>query len=234
MRPLTDSTPKPLLPVRGKPLIEWHLLALAAAGVREVVINTAWLEDQFPVALGDGSRWGLRITYSHEGIRYGGALETGGGVATALQHLAVDKDEPFWLVSGDIYMPGFDFSAAHVQAFAQREDWGLLWMVPNPAFNAKGDFHLDAANRLHRLHRTPDAADGAPAATQAVEPANPMTYASFALLRAAMVEGLSPGTRASLAPCLFRAADAGRLAGLRWDGAWENVGTPEQWRALQS
>ena len=85
MRPLTDSMPKPLLPVQGKPLIEWHLLALATAGVKDVVINTAWLEDQFPVALGDGSRWGLRIVYSHEGRDHGGALETAGGIATALR-----------------------------------------------------------------------------------------------------------------------------------------------------
>ena len=84
MRPLTDTTPKPLLKVGGKPLIEWHLEALARAGVREVVINTAWLEEQFPAALGDGSRWNLRIRYSHEGRDHGGALETAGGIATAL------------------------------------------------------------------------------------------------------------------------------------------------------
>src|SRR5687767_14547351 len=84
MRPLTDHTPKPLLQVRGKPLIAWHLDSLARAGVKEVVINTAWLEDQFPAALGDGSAWGLRIRYSHEGALFGGALETAGGIATAL------------------------------------------------------------------------------------------------------------------------------------------------------
>lgn len=225
MRPLTDSTPKPLLPVRGKPLIEWHLLALAAAGVQDVVINTAWLESQFPAALGDGSRWGLRIHYSHEGRDHGDALETAGGIATALDALAPDGHSPFWLVSGDIHAPGFSFSAAQARAFAQSQDLGLLWMVPNPPFHTRGDFLLDDAGRLHRLP-----------ASDAPQPplAQPMTYANFALMRPALVEGLNAGNRAALGPFLHRAADAGRLAGQRWQGPWENVGTPAQWQALQA
>lgn len=227
MRPLTDSTPKPLLPVQGKPLIEWHLLALAAAGVKDVVINTAWLEEQFPLALGDGSRWGLRIVYSHEGRDHGRALETAGGIATALNHLAPNGDEAFWLVSGDIYAPAFGFDAQHVWAFSESQDLGLLWMVPNPAFHPKGDFVLDAAGRLHRASTEPHAAAGAATGVA-------LTYANFALLRPAIVRGLEPGQRAALGPLLQAAADAQRLAGLRWNGAWENVGTPEQWRALQA
>jgi len=223
MRPLTDTTPKPLLPVQGKPLIEWHLLALATAGVKDVVINTAWLEDQFPVALGDGSRWGLRIVYSHEGRDHGGALETAGGIATALNHLAPNGDEAFWLVSGDIHAPTFGFDAAHVSAFSESQDLGLLWMVPNPSFHPAGDFVLDGAGRLHRLSPVPQATAGGVA----------LTYANFALIRPAIVQGLAPGQRAPLGPLLQAAADAHRLAGLRWNGAWENVGTPEQWRALQ-
>ena len=93
MRPLTDATPKPLLAVHGKPLIEYHLEALARAGVREVVINTAWLEAQYPVVLGDGCRWGLTIHYSMEGRDHGGALETAGGIAKALQLLAPTSTE---------------------------------------------------------------------------------------------------------------------------------------------
>jgi MurNAc alpha-1-phosphate uridylyltransferase len=220
MRPLTDTTPKPLLPVCGKPLIEWHLWALARAGVREVVINTAWLEDQFPAALGDGSRWHLRITYSHEGREFGGALETAGGIATALPLLAPNGDEPFWVVSGDIHAPQFTFDATHLDAFANSQDQGLLWMVPNPAFHPRGDFLLDQVGRLHRL----DAAiEDRPQA---------LTYANFALLRPTIVQGVAPGTRAPLGPCLHAAADAGRLAGVRWEGAWENVGTPAQLAAL--
>jgi hypothetical protein len=107
MRPLTDTTPKPLLPVRGQPLIVHHLVALAAAGVREVVINTAWLEEQFPAALGDGARWGLKIHYSMEGRDHGGALETAGGIAKALPWLAPRGEEAFWVVSGDVFLPGF-------------------------------------------------------------------------------------------------------------------------------
>jgi len=219
MRPLTDTTPKPLLPLRGKPMIEWHLLALAAAGVREVVINTAWLEEQFPAALGDGSRWGLRIHYSHEARRWGDALETGGGVATALEAIGLQDDEPFWLVSGDIFMPDFSYEASVVREFAQSPDLGLLWMVANPPFHPRGDFWLSADRRLHRL--------------EAAATGQAMTYASLALLKPGMVEGLAPGRRASLVPYLYKAADSGRLAGRVWDGPWENVGTPEQWQALQ-
>ena len=93
MRPLTDHTPTPLLAVRGKPLIEWHLEALARGGVNEVVINTAWLEERIEQALGDGSRWGLRIAYSMEGRDHGGALETAGGIAKALPLLVTPDDD---------------------------------------------------------------------------------------------------------------------------------------------
>ena len=112
MRPLTDTTPKPLLCVKGKPLIEWHLEALARDGVREVVINTAHLEDQFPAVLGDGARWGLRITYSMEGRDHGGALETAGGIAKALPWLTGHDNDSFWVVSGDVFLPDFPFGAA--------------------------------------------------------------------------------------------------------------------------
>ncbi len=214
MRPLTDHTPKPLLPLRGRPMIEWHLLALAAAGVQEVVINTAWLEPMFPAALGDGARFGLRIHYSTEGRDHGGALETAGGIAKALPLLAPNGDEAFWLVSGDIHAPGFDFSRADAQAFSDGTDLGLLWVVPQPDFRPGGDFALSPGGRLSR------------SGTLA------WTYANLALLRPAMVEGTVPGTRAALGPCLFRAADAGRLAGRPWAGEWHNVGTPEQLAAL--
>src|SRR5574343_668081 len=107
MRPLTEATPKPLLAVQGKPLIVWHLEALARDGVRDVVINTAHLEEQFPAALGDGSRWGLRIRYSMEGRDHGGALETTGGMAKALPWLG----EAFWVLAGDVFVPDFRFEA---------------------------------------------------------------------------------------------------------------------------
>jgi MurNAc alpha-1-phosphate uridylyltransferase len=215
MRPLTDQTPKPLLRVRSKPLVEWHLEALARGGVTEVVVNTAWLEDQFPAALGDGSRWGLRISYSQEGRDHGGALETAGGIAKALHWLAPNGDEAFWVVSGDIFAPDFAYEAELARAFAEGDDDALLWVVPNPSFKRAGDFALEADGRLRR---------------QAID--RPFTYANFALARPRLVASVVPGTRAALAPLLFASADAGRLGGRRWDGVWENVGTPEQLAAL--
>ena len=131
MRPLTDTTPKPLLRVGGKRLIEYHLEKLARAGVREVVINTSHLAEQFPAALGDGARWGLRIHYSHEGPT---PLETGGGMLRALPLLG---DAPFIAVNGDI-LSDFDFSTL------PQNPAGLahLVVVDNPSQHPNGDFVL--------------------------------------------------------------------------------------------
>jgi MurNAc alpha-1-phosphate uridylyltransferase len=150
MRPLTDTTPKPLLVVHGRPLIEWHLIALAKAGVRDVVVNTAWLEDQVVDRLGSGERFGLRIAFSREQRDYGGALETAGGIATALPLLAPRGDEVFWVVSADVYAPDFSFDVAAAQAFADSADLAQLWLVPNPEFHAAGDFHLTPLGRVRR------------------------------------------------------------------------------------
>lgn len=200
LRPFTDHTPKPLLEVRGKPLIEWHLEALAAAGIREVVINTAWLEDRFPAALGDGSRWGLALRYSMEGRDHGGALETAGGIAKALPALA----EIFWVVSGDVFLPGFEFHGT------LRADRGChLWMVPNPPHHPRGDFGLDAEGRL--VHAEPR-----------------FTWASVGLFRRSMFEAIAPGTKLPLRPLLENEIAAGRAGGEVWAGAWTDVGTPER------
>lgn len=212
MRPLTDHTPKPLLEVHGRALIEWHLDALARAGIDEVVINTAWLEEAFPRRLGDGTRYGLAIRYSAEGRDHGRALETAGAIATARGLLA----DVFWLVSGDIWCPGFVFDPAALQAFAAGDDDARLWVVGNPAFKPVGDFALAQG----RLRRPADPA------------ARDVTYANLALVRTRLVDGIAPGTHAPLAPLLFRSADAGKLAGTRWEGGWENVGTPAQLAAL--
>lgn len=213
MRPLSDHTPKPLLPVRGVPLIEWHLQALARAGVREVVVNTAWLEERFVPALGDGARWGLRILWQHEGRDHGGALETGGGIATALPLLAPRGDEAFWVVSGDIFAPAFPFDDAARAAFAAGDDLARLWVVPNPPYHPAGDFALEG-DRLSR------------------EGARAWTYANLALMRPALVAGLAPGRFAPLRDCLFAAAAAGRLGGAAWRGEWHNVGTPADLAAI--
>ena len=222
MRPLTDATPKPLLPVHGKPLIEWHLDALARDGIGEVVVNTAWLEDQIVDALGDGSRFGLALHYSQEGRDHGGALETAGGIATALPLLRGAPDAPdgdcFWVVSADIHMPGFRFDAAVARQFAASDHLAHLWLVPNPPYHPQGDFGLSADG--HGL------ADGPGPDGQR------WTYANIALCRAALFDGIAPGTRAALGPLLFTAMRAQRVTAEVYRGPWENVGTPAQWEAL--
>ena len=157
MRPLTDSCPKPLLPVRGKPLMQWPLEALARAEVAAVVVNTDWLADQIVAAFDDEIRpqapslltsllhksehmRSLRLRYSHEGRDFGGALETAGGIVRALPLLA----EVFWVLAGDVFAPDFVFSQAAVARFVAGDKLAHLWLVPNPAHNPAGDFGLSA------------------------------------------------------------------------------------------
>lgn len=215
MRPLTDTCPKPLLKVRGKPLIVWHLEALARDGVRKVVINTAHLEEQFEPTLGDGSQWGLHIHYSHERADHGGALETAGGIAKALPWLG----DAFWVLAGDVYVPHFRFDTQAAEGFMQSGDWGHLWLVPNPPHVPHGDFALSAQGRVARK-------DQAPAGTPC------LTYSTIGLYRPAIVADVQPGHQAALKPCLDRAIDAGRLSGQAYQGEWVDVGTPARLAAL--
>ena len=218
MRPLTDHTPKPLLPVRGKPLIEWHLEALARDGVREVVINTAWLEERVVAALGDGDRWGLRIRYSLEGRDHGGALETAGGIAKALPLLVDGDDDCFWLVSGDIFAPEFRFDAAQARRFAAGPHAAHLWLAPNPPYHAQGDFGLDA--------------EGFGLADSAGPDGLRWTYANLALCRASLCSGIEVGTKKALGPMLYEGMRERRITAEVYRGTWENVGTPAQLEAL--
>jgi N-acetyl-alpha-D-muramate 1-phosphate uridylyltransferase len=132
MRPITDSLPKPLVPVAGKPLIAWHLASLARAGFREVVVNTSWLAAQLHAALGDGSAWGVSITWSDEGPV---PLETGGGIYRAVPLLGPD---PFLVVNADIWTD-IDFATLSLEDGAHAH----LVLVPNPPHNLRGDFGLD-------------------------------------------------------------------------------------------
>jgi N-acetyl-alpha-D-muramate 1-phosphate uridylyltransferase len=216
MRPLTDHTPKPLLAVRGKPLIEWHLEALARAGVREVIINTAWLEAQFPAVLGDGSRWGLTLHYSMEGRDHGDALETAGGIAKALPWLAPRGTEPFWAISGDVFLPGFDFPAQAAADFGASNRWAELWMVPNAPHHPRGDYGIGP--------------DGL-ALAQAPER---YTWASAGLFRPALFADIRAGTRMPLRPRLDAAIAARRLGARLWSGEWTDVGTIERLEALNT
>jgi MurNAc alpha-1-phosphate uridylyltransferase len=220
MRPLTDHTPKPLLAVRGKPLIEWHLEALADAGVRDVVVNTAWLEERIVDTLGEGSRFGLRLHYSMEGRDHGGALETAGGIAKALPWLVDSPDEAFWVVSGDIFVPGFRFDAEAVTRFAASGLDAHLWLVPNPPYHPRGDFGLDDAGFGLADGPGPDG--------------RRWTYANLALCRPALVAGVAAGSKAPLGPLLFDGMRRRRISAEVYEGAWENVGTPAQLAALNA
>jgi N-acetyl-alpha-D-muramate 1-phosphate uridylyltransferase len=225
MRPLTDFCPKPLLSVRRKPLIEWHLEALARGGVREVVINTAWLEEQIVARLGDGERFGLHIRYSMEGRDHGRALETAGGLKKALALLtdgAGGGAVPcFWYVAGDVFAPEFRFDAAEAQAFARSELLARLWMVPNPPQHPAGDFAID---------------DGR--ATEATPAAPRLTWSGIGLFSRAFVDELMSelplGTKAPLRPYLDRAIALGRLGATLYSGYWADVGTPERLAQLQT
>lgn len=219
MRPLTDHTPKPLLPLRGKPLIEWHLEALARGGVHEVVINTAWLEDRIVAALGDGARFGLAIRYSLEGHDHGGALETAGGLKKALPLLGLQGDTPFWYVAADVFAPGFRFEAA--AAAALRDDQlAHLWLVSNPPQHPGGDFGL---------------AEGLATGGREGER---FTWSGIGLFRPAFVHelmaGLPVGEKARLRPYLDAAIAQRRLGAQHWRGDWADIGTPERLRALDA
>ena len=219
MRPLTDHTPKPLLAVAGKPMIEWHIEALARAGVHEIVVNTAWLESQIVERLGDGTRFGVQLQYSMEGRDHGGALETAGGIATALPWLASTPDDVFWVVSGDIHAPDFAFDPAVAARFRAQDRLAHLWLVANPPYHPEGDFGLGDDG----IGLDGPGPDG-----------QRWTYANIALCRAALFDGVRPGMRAALGPLLHAGMRARRIGCEHYSGRWANVGTPEQLAALQA
>jgi N-acetyl-alpha-D-muramate 1-phosphate uridylyltransferase len=163
MRPLTDRVPKPLLPIGGEPLVALHLRALAAAGVREIVMNCSWLAETLRERLGDGREWGVSIEYSPEPWP---PLETGGGIFQALPLLG---PEPFLLVNGDVWC---DLSPASLSLSEQM--LGHLVLVPNPDHNPAGDFGL-VHGRIE--------ADACPR----------YTYGGMAILAPELFEGCRPG-----------------------------------------
>ena len=224
MRPLTDANPKPLLPVRGKPLMQWTLEALKRGGCQDVVVNTAWLGDQIAEAFrprpAQSELQGLRIVYSHEGKDFGRALETAGGIARALPLLG----DLFWLCAGDIFAPQFDFSSAAVARFKASDKLAHIWLVPNPAQHPLGDFALDSSGLLHN-----QANAQAPQRT---------TYSTIGLYRASFFAGLPSGNpqglAAPLVPLMRQAIDNGQMSGELFLGEWADVGTPERLAQLNS
>ena len=230
MRPLTDHCPKPLLAVRGQPLLQWHLQALARAGCPQVVLNTAWLGQQIQDHFGrsrmfDG-RHKLSISYSDEQADFGGALETAGGICRALPLLELGDEGVFWLVAGDVFAPEFDFAPAALQQFLASDALAQLWLVPNPVQHPQGDFGLSDQGLALNLPPT--------------HPGPRYTYSTIALLRTALlappwcdIEAGNPqGVAAPLAPLLRRAMDAGRVRASLYLGPWTDVGTPERLAAL--
>jgi len=206
MRPLTDRTPKPLLPVAGKPLIIWHLERLARGGFGEIVINHAHLGDQIEALLDDGSAWGLNIRYSEEPP---GALETAGGIANALALLG---DDPFVVVNGDIYC---DWDFRRARSALAGNDLAHLVLTGNPAHNAAGDFALNEGRV---------AADGSAK----------LTFAGIGIYRRALFAGIERGKSAKLAPLLRDAMAAKRVSGELHTGRWVDVGTPERLAELDA
>jgi len=212
MRPLTDQCPKPLLPAGGKPLIVWHIEALVAAGIREIVINHAWLGAQLEAAIGNGSTWGAQVQWSAEAE----ALETAGGIVQALPRLLHGRDPqaPFAVLNGDIwtdYDRGRLPLIAHQLSARSLDAWCVL--VPNPAHHPEGDFLLTGDQLVAEDH------DGS---------ARRLTFSGIGVYRPAMFAGVAQGSRAPLAPRLRAAIQANRAGGEAHSGIWVDVGTPQR------
>ncbi|MGZ8317609.1 MAG: N-acetylmuramate alpha-1-phosphate uridylyltransferase MurU [Telluria sp.] len=218
MRPLTDTCPKPLLKVRGRPLITWHILNLVRAGITEIVINHAHLGDMIEQELGDGSKYGAQIQYSREGT----ALETAGGIANAMHLLG---DQPFVAVSGDIYCPYFDFEQVK-DVLHDKDMWGnpypadkrdacWLYLTPNPWHNLKGDFALNMYSVSN---------EGTPK----------WNFANIGVYRPEMFAAIKPGEHARLGILIREFAERGQVGGEVYEGEWVNVGTIGQLEELNA
>lgn len=200
MRPLTDTLPKPLLSVRGKPLIEYHLCGLQQSGVEQVVINHAWLGHKIEQYLGDGQRFGLRIQYSAEPQ----ALETAGGIVNAMPLLLRADASEILVVNGDIFCD-FDYRDL---APMETQTLAHLVMVNNPEHHPDGDFALDQ-NKL-TLHGE-----------------SKLTFSGIGLYRPAFFDGLS-AQRYPMRPLFERFIAEGRVTAQLHPGQWTDVGTPQR------
>ena len=211
MRPLTDHTPKPLLPVGGKPIIVWHIEQLVKAGITELVINHAHLGQQIEDTLGDGSRFGAHIRYSPEAS----ALETAGGIANAMPLLTSSHqgDEPFAVINGDVFCD-YDFSRLPAIADNLGSDDAHLVMVDNPAQHPNGDFHL----RDGRLVPADESAR--------------LTFSGIGVYRPELFAHIARGSVAPLGPLLRERIALGRVGGEHHPGWWVDVGTPQRLQEL--
>jgi len=201
MRPLTDATPKVLLAVGGKPLLEWHIEKLSRAGFERIVINHAWLGHQIEDTVGDGARYGVRIDYSPEAH----ALETAGGIANALPLLG---SQPFVVVNGDVFTD-FDFNRliSRMASVVGSGRLAHLVLVDNPAHHASGDFALEDDRVL------PDGS-------------TKLTFSGIGIYHPDLFDGVELGARAQLAPILRAAMANEAVSGEHYRGLWFDVGTP--------
>jgi MurNAc alpha-1-phosphate uridylyltransferase len=208
LRPLTDTRPKPLLEVGGRPLIEWQIERLAAAGFGQIVINHSHFGHLLEATLGDGRRFGVRIRYSPESP----ALETAGGIAKALPMLGKG---PFAVVSADIHAD-FDYARLEAPLASIANDPGRhaahFVLVDNPPFHPEGDMGLAEG----KVTRTP----------------RQLTYANISVFHPSLFRDIVPGTWLKLFPWAYRFVDEGRVTGEHFRGPWDNIGTPDQLAAL--
>ncbi|MFC3901977.1 MurNAc alpha-1-phosphate uridylyltransferase [Acinetobacter marinus] len=207
MRPLTLYKPKPLLEVGGKPLIVWHIEALAKIGVTEIIINAAWLKDQLVNTLCDGSQFGVKILWSLEDE----GLETAGGLIKALFHF---EDQPFLVVNGDVWTR-YDFSG--LKDFALGDRLAHLVLVDNPPQHPNGDFILSAESAHQQMVSTFEQENDGEA----------LTFSGISVLSPKLFADLPQGKR-PLAPLLKDAMQQGLVSGEKMTTAWVDVGTPER------
>jgi MurNAc alpha-1-phosphate uridylyltransferase len=213
MRPLTDTTPKPLLQIQGKSLLQWHIEALVSANTNRIVINHAWLGKQIELALGNGAKWGIEIQYSPEET----ALETAGGIRQALALL--NPDPYFLVINGDVFCPGLPIAAftsrfqAHLNGGAKP--LAYLMLVPNPPQHPEGDFFLHG----ERVSDKPSKAEFQEAK---------LTFSGIGIYHQSLFADLKIGETAKLAPLLRLAMAKNQVFGEKYTGPWHDVGTPQR------
>ncbi len=245
MRPLSDHTPKPMLPVKGKPLMQWTMEAMQRAGVQDLVVNTAWLGEQIPKYFGNcfdeaqqvkpSENKPMQMHYSQEGEDFGEALETAGGIIRALPKLA----DVFWVAAGDVWMPDFSFAREAYESFESSIQLAHIWLVPNPVHNPRGDFGI-AFNALDGASNSDIHShvgrEGLALNLQSDSTAPRWTFSTVALYKKAFFQatwcdipaGNPQGVKAPLAPMLRAAMDNGLVSATLYEQAWSDVGTPDR------
>ena len=216
MRPLTDELPKPLLTIKKKSLLAWHLEALSAAGIKDVVINHAWLGHKIEKALGNGSQFDLNITYSPETS----ALETAGGIRKALPLL--NPSDYFLVINGDVFSPNLPIEKFLELASSFRnmpnQPLAHLLMVPNPVQHPEGDFYLKDSQVLN----------------EALDGAEKLTFSGIGLYHRDLFRDVEVDAPTKLAPLLRRAMADNRVSGEKYTGPWHDVGTPQRLQELNA